>query len=366
MKENKKKASKVTDANNMSNETVEIDFDGTWKAIITDFFEDFMAFFLPDLHALIDYQKGVTFLEQELQLLVEMFSYKEKVTDKLVKVFLKNGTERWLLIHLEVQSYFELEFNKRMFLLYSWIFGKYEKEIVTLVVYTSTSIPKEFNTFQLDTHGTELKYKFNTYRVMYQDNARLMASNNIFALFVLANKFTNETRDKDKYPKRLELKEKLFELALEKQIDFEKIWRLLIFVHQIMQLPDSLKPRFNEFLKSKVDKIMVQTSHFSLNQAYEDFALIFTEVLHGENYQVQMKKQRLQYEAELKKAHQETELIRQEAEKTRQEAEMRSKQRISTILKLYYLKSWTVEQIAEMMELDIEFVKNLIQNNQLP
>ncbi len=365
MKENKQKASKVTDVNNKANDTIEIDFDGTWKAIITDFFEDFMAFFLPDLHALIDYQKGVTFLEQELQLLVEMFSYKEKVTDKLVKVFLKNGTERWLLIHLEVQSYFELEFNKRMFLLYSWIFGKYEKEIVTLVVYTSTAIPKEFNTFQLNTHGTELKYKFNTYRVMYQDNARLMASDNIFAIFVLANKFTNETRDKNKYPKRLELKEKLFELALEKQIDLEKVWRLLIFVHQIMQLPDYLQPRFDQFIQSKVNQVMAETSTFSLNKSYEYFALIFTKALYGENYQVQMEKQRLQYEVALKQAHQEVEKTRQEAEKTRQEAEVRSKQRISTILKLYHLKSWTVEQIAEMMELEIEVVKSLIQNNQL-
>ncbi|MEN9611410.1 MAG: hypothetical protein RLZZ628_2224 [Bacteroidota bacterium] len=95
MKENKKKASKVTNANNRANDPVEIDFDGTWKAIITAFFEDFMAFFLPDLHHLIDYQRGVTFLEQELQHLVELFSYKKKVSDKLVKVFLKNGTERW-------------------------------------------------------------------------------------------------------------------------------------------------------------------------------------------------------------------------------------------------------------------------------
>jgi hypothetical protein len=55
--------------------------------------------------------------------------------------------------------------------------------------------------------------------------------------------------------------------------------RLLIFVHQIMQLPDDLKPRFDDFLKLKVDNIMAKTSTFSLNQAYEDFALIFTEVL---------------------------------------------------------------------------------------
>jgi hypothetical protein len=318
----------------------------------------------------------VTFLEQELQHLVELFSYKKKVTDKLVKVFLKNGAERWLLIHLEVQSYFELEFNKRMFLLYSWIFGKYEKEIVTLVVYTGAANPKEFNTFQLNTHGTELKYKFNTYRVMLQDNDKLMASDNIFALFVLANKYTNETRGAEKYPERLELKEQLFELAFAKKIDLEKVWRLLIFVHQIMQLPDYLQPRFDHFIHSKINQVMAETSTFSLNKSYEYFALLFTEVLNGENYQVQMekarlkyeqdlKKARLKYEQDLKKARQEAEKTRQEAEKTRQEAEKRTKQRINTILKLYHHKLWTVEQIAEMMELEMDEVKNVIQNNPL-
>ncbi|MEN9611411.1 MAG: hypothetical protein RLZZ628_2225 [Bacteroidota bacterium] len=125
---------------------------------------------------------------------------------------------------------------------------------------------------------------------------------------------------------------------------------------------------------------MAETSTFSLNKSYEYFALIFTEVLNGENYQVQMEKARLKYEQELLIAREETkkerreaekarreaaEKTRQEAEKARQEAEIRSKQRTNTVLKLYHLKSWTVEQIAEMMELEVDVVKTLIQNNQL-
>jgi DNA-directed RNA polymerase specialized sigma24 family protein len=93
-----------------------------------------------------------------------------------------------------------------------------------------------------------------------------------------------------------------------------------------------------------------------------------------------MEKARLKYEQELLIAREETkkerreaekarreaaEKTRQEAEKARQEAEIRSKQRTNTVLKLYHLKSWTVEQIAEMMELEVDVVKTLIQNNQL-
>ena len=37
------------------NKTPNIEFDAIWKAIITAFFPDFMAFFLPKLHHDIDY-----------------------------------------------------------------------------------------------------------------------------------------------------------------------------------------------------------------------------------------------------------------------------------------------------------------------
>jgi hypothetical protein len=40
----------------------------------------------------------------------------KRLADVLVKVFLKDGSEKWLLIHIEVQGYYEKEFGRRMFI----------------------------------------------------------------------------------------------------------------------------------------------------------------------------------------------------------------------------------------------------------
>ena len=45
---------------------LKIDFDGNWKEIITEFFEQFVAFFMPDLYAEVNFSRPVEFLEQEL------------------------------------------------------------------------------------------------------------------------------------------------------------------------------------------------------------------------------------------------------------------------------------------------------------
>ncbi len=394
-----------------------IDFDGTWKAIITEFFEDFMAFFLPDIHAQIDYAASFEFLEQELYHIMETFGYTKRITDKLVQVQLKTGEARWILLHLEVQSYFETDFNKRMFLLYSWIFGKFDQKIAALAIYTGSQVPSQFHYFEQELFGTKLRYDFNTYRVMKQSEADLIASDNIFALFVLANKYVNQTREEEKYPERMRLKEKIFELALAKQIDLEKTWRFLIFVQKIMLLPSDLTEVFNQYVKSKINQVMSELNTFSLNDSYETFACIFTEVLHGEDYHKMIAK--AQAEAAQNMRREMEQLLAQErlaAEKARQEAaKLLMQERLATekiekslqkerlaakkaenerlqaekalqkerleakktekalqqerleaektmILKLFQ-KKWSIEQIAEMMELDPLFIKQLVESH---
>jgi hypothetical protein len=432
METNKEPLSEALNASKPSSESDKpliIDFDGIWKTIIADFFQDFMAFFLPAIHAQIDYTVPFEFLEQELYHIMETFGYTKRITDKLVKVHLKTGEARWILLHLEVQSYFETDFNKRMFLLYSWIYGKFDQDIAALAIYTGIKVPAQFHYFEKNVFDTKLRYDFNTYRVMQQDEAALIASDNIFALFVLANQYVNQTREESKYPERMRLKQQIFELALAKKIDLEKTWRFLIFVHKIMLLPNDLKPLFDQFVKSKITQVMSELNTFSLNDSYETFACIFTEVLHGEDYHKMIAKARAET---AEKARQEMEQVlaqeRLASEKARQEAaklliqerlaaekersqavqkerlatekaeKMLQKERLAAkkaekerleaekalqqerleaekalqqerleaekalILK-FYQKKWSIEQIAEMMELDPIFIKQIVEKH---
>jgi hypothetical protein len=54
--------------------------------------------------------------------------------DKLVKVWLKSGEEKWLLIHIEVQAEREGDFPKRMYVYNYRIFDRYDREVISLAI----------------------------------------------------------------------------------------------------------------------------------------------------------------------------------------------------------------------------------------
>ena len=53
-------------------------------------------------------------LDKELQPIVRQSKQGRRYVDKLVKVWLQSGAERWLLFHVEVQTWKEGDFPKRM------------------------------------------------------------------------------------------------------------------------------------------------------------------------------------------------------------------------------------------------------------
>ena len=79
-----------------------VDYDGLWKKLIYELFEEFMLFFAPDLYEEIDFLKEPEFLQQELFQEIMQEKKGKQVADQIVKVFLKNGEEKWILIHIEV------------------------------------------------------------------------------------------------------------------------------------------------------------------------------------------------------------------------------------------------------------------------
>ena len=91
-------------------------FDSPWKEEILDaYFEAFLAFFFPDVHVGIDWSRSYEPLDKELQQIVREAEQGPRVADKLVKVWLDNGEEKWVLIHVEVQNQPDAEFPQRMF-----------------------------------------------------------------------------------------------------------------------------------------------------------------------------------------------------------------------------------------------------------
>ena len=261
-------------------EELKIDYDSHWKEIISEFFEDFAAFFMPDLYKSVDFTRPVDFLEQEL---LDIFKTKYKgkhINDKLVKVYLKDGTEKWILIHIEVQATFEKEFAKRMFLYYALIYTKYEIEDITAIaIFTNPKVPKNHNHYKHSLFGTTISYQYNSYKIRDQKEAELLKSKNPFALAVLANLYVLKTNQK--YDKRLIQKEKLFEIAKRVGYDEKKLIRLLIFVKNLMVLPEDLEFKFTSHIKSTLQNENLML----LNEEDKKFLTMIYEAISGETPQ---------------------------------------------------------------------------------
>src|SRR5690554_3671079 len=132
-----------------------------WK-----FFQPFMDFLYPHISTLIDWQQPVEFLDKELQKITRKSKNSRRYADKLVKVHFLNGSEKWILIHIEVQGAPEVDFAERMFIYYYRIRDRYQKPVISLAVLTGTQPsfrPKHYS----DTiAGCSIRFEFETVKLL--------------------------------------------------------------------------------------------------------------------------------------------------------------------------------------------------------
>lgn len=77
-----------------------MEHDSAWKEVLEKLFEKFLSFFFPNIHKDIDFSRGFEFLDNELQQIAVESESGKRIVDKLVKVYLVDGAEKWLLIHI--------------------------------------------------------------------------------------------------------------------------------------------------------------------------------------------------------------------------------------------------------------------------
>jgi len=93
-----------------------------------------------------------------------------RIVDKLVKVFLADGSEKWLLIHIEVQGYQEQNFSERIYIYNYRIFDRYKKEVISLALLTDTNKNYRPTIFRISRWGFELLFQFPMIKLIdYQE-----------------------------------------------------------------------------------------------------------------------------------------------------------------------------------------------------
>lgn len=240
--------------------------DRLWKEVIEHLFEDFCHFFLADLAKDVDFKKGFEFLDQEFSKIELKSVEKKRCVDKLVKVFLKSGKEQWVLIHIEVQGYYDKDFEERMFIYYYRIFDTFKKDIVSLAIFTEGKKKFKPSCYQKEFYQTKLEYQYRTYKVLDQQEEKLLKHSNPFALAILAAKYSLRAKNKDS--EKVQFKLQLIRLLIKKKSSREKIQALFRFIDGALQIRDLAQEQLffeqiKQFSGEKTMEFMTNFEHAS-------------------------------------------------------------------------------------------------------
>ena len=359
------------------------DVDHPWKLILTVFFDLCIGFIKPELYAMIDWNRPVEFLEQELYEIIKTRFRGAKICDKLAKVWLLDGKPCWILVHAEVESNPKKDFPRRFYWYRVLIADKHKTDnIFSLAIYTGPKSKWQVNQYSFRFMENEISFRFPVFKVWEQNKDDLINSENPFALLVLAQQFANETRqDMDQ---RLTFRQKLFELATERKISKRVIWHLLIFVKYLTSLPEKQEAIYTAYTQKKLhqnqnnmgvtlddikwlDSLMEVSTGDSIFKQLEEFQkeieLTRQQAIASEKKAVMAKQEAKKAEQEAKKAEQEAKKAEQEAKKAEQEAkkaEQETRQFHATILKCYRERQWSIQEIAVFFSLPVSRVEAIL------
>ena len=220
------------------------EFDSPWKEALQTYLPDFLEFFFADIHADVNWSRGYESLDKEFQKIARKAKVGKRLADKLFKVWLKDGREHWLLIHVEVQGDYEKEFPERMFDYNSAVRQLYNKDVVSLAVLCDDRPDWRPTTFAHGRWGCKMELTFRSAKLLdYADRVEaLEASGNRFAAIVLAHCKTLETRRNPE--SRRDWKLRIVKGLYQRGWSKEDIVRLFRVIDWMMALPVELEQVF--------------------------------------------------------------------------------------------------------------------------
>lgn len=220
------------------------DYDSPWQDILDGWFPDFVRFFFPHAALDIDWSRGCEPLDKELAQVAQDAELGRRCADKLMKVFLADGSEEWLLVHIQIQGQQDAGFPQRMFTYAYRLYDRYARDISSLAVLADTTPDWRPAGFEVGRWGSRLGLLFPSVKLLdyASSQAELEGESNPLATVVLAHLAAQATRQdvQARYTRKLRLTRRLYERGLSKQ----RIIDLYRFIDWIMRLPDDLEVKY--------------------------------------------------------------------------------------------------------------------------
>jgi hypothetical protein len=223
--------------------TVMDDYDSPWKEAVEHYFSEFMAFYFPEAFVEIDWSKEHVFLDQELRAVVQDAELGKRFVDKLVRVTLLTGDEKWIYIHIEVQGTKQAEFSERMFVYNYRIYDRYRRPVASMAILVDEYVNWRPDHFCYSVLGSETSIRFPIAKLTdYHDQLEaLKASENSFAIVTATHILTQQTRKNDN--ERYEAKQLLVRLLYQRKWDKQRVIDLFRVIDWMMKLPEELEQK---------------------------------------------------------------------------------------------------------------------------
>jgi len=219
------------------------DSDNPWKEAIEEFFPEFMSLLFLNVSNQIDWSKNWTFLDKELQKITKKSETGNRYVDKLVKAYLKNGDEKWFLIHIEIQGYEDKAFTKRMFEYFYRIYDRYQKDIVSMAVFTDINPKYHPKTHKIEFLDCINEFHFLTVKLIDLDREELENSKNPFSVIILSHLVSIQEKDPIK---RKDFKLQSLRMLKKKGWTKDQIKSIFKFIDWLITLPEDLEIQYVE------------------------------------------------------------------------------------------------------------------------
>ena len=228
----------MTDTHNHSDA-----YDSPWKDVLEHAFPEFMAFYFPEAYAQIDWARGHEFKNTELRQVVRDVELGKRFADTLVQITLKDGEQRWIYIHVEVQGRRDSDFARRMFTYNYRLFDRYARPIASLAVLADEDKAWRPDHYGFEVLGCRHTLEFPVVKLIdYADRTESLAANpNPFALVTAAHLRTRRTKHdpRTRYRAKLDLVRSLYRQGWNRQ----RILDLFAILDCMMRLPEALEQR---------------------------------------------------------------------------------------------------------------------------
>ena len=221
------------------------------------YWRPFLELCFPTIAGGIDWTVPVEFLDQELQEIVRDADLGKQRVDKLAKVRRTDGTDEWVLVHVEVQSQADEGLPLRLYQYHHRIVDRFGRRCATLAVLADEREDWRPECYEAELWGCRIRFEFPVCKLLdlAGDAEGMAAGGNPAAVVVSAHLAAQSTRgDMDLRGKlKWELTRRLYERGYERR-DVLELFRLIDW---LLRLPEGLEVALREQIVSfEEDKAM--------------------------------------------------------------------------------------------------------------